>query len=96
MFVIAGTFRVDDVAAARPHMERMVALSRAEAGCVEYSYGFDLVEPTLIRAYEIWESRAAHAAHDAAPHLKEWRASWAKFGGRERNLQSFEATPQTI
>ena len=42
--LIAGTVRVppENIEAFRPHMEAMLAASRAEDGCLTYSYAFDV------------------------------------------------------
>jgi quinol monooxygenase YgiN len=51
MLLITGTFRIppERLAEARPAMAAMIAASRAEAGCLDYSYAEDLLEPGLIR-----------------------------------------------
>ena len=45
--IIAGTVRVppENIARFRPHMETMLAASRAEDGCEVYSYAVDIAEP---------------------------------------------------
>ena len=70
--IIAGTVRVPagNLEAFRPHMLAMLTASRAEDGCVTYSYGEDIAEPGLIRVFEVWRSggdcgalhRTAHGA----------------------------------
>ena len=97
MLVITGTFRVpphhlDD---ARPHMAAMIAASRAEAGCLHYSYGEDLLDRGVIHVAEHWASREALAAHGVAEHIKTWRASWPGLGIGERDLTLFEADEGT-
>lgn len=93
MLIIAGTFRVPsaNLAAARPHMAAMIAASRAEAGCLHYSYGEDVLDPGLIRVTEHWESHAALAAHGVADAIKAWRATWPALGIGERDLTLFDA-----
>ncbi len=96
MIVIEGTIRVRDVGAARPAMQAMIEASRAEAGCIAYAYSVDLLDPTLVRVHERWESRAALAAHAAAPHLAEWRAHWPRLGISARDLRMYEGEPEPI
>lgn len=64
MVVVIGTFRlpVASLAAGREAMARVIAASRAEAGCLEYAYAEDVLEPGLFRVSEAWASRAALAA----------------------------------
>ena len=52
MLVIEGTIRVRDVETARPVMAAMIAASRAEPGCIDYSYAVDILDPHLIRVSE--------------------------------------------
>lgn len=93
MLLIAGTIRLpaDRLAAARPAMRAMVEASRAEEGCLGYSYAEDLLEPGLIHVAERWRDRAALERHFASLHLAAWRACWAEFGIGERALTLFEA-----
>lgn len=93
MLVITGTFRVPpaNLDAARPHMAAMIAASRAEAGCLHYSYGEDVLDRGLIHVTEHWVSREALAAHGVTAHIKAWRASWLELSIGERDLTLFEA-----
>lgn len=92
MLIITGTFRVppSSMAAARPVMAAMVAGSRAEAGCLHYSYGEDVLDPGLIHVTEHWADRATLEAHWASPHIQDWRAAWPGLGIGERALTLFE------
>ena len=65
MIVVVGQFRFppERMEAARPVMRRVMEATRAEAGCIEYNYGEDVLDPGLIRVSEVWESRAHLAAH---------------------------------
>lgn len=90
--VIAGTVRVppENLEAFRPHMQAMLAGSRAEDGCLEYSYAVDVAEPGLIRVFEVWRDEAALQAHFQTPHMATWRAAWPQFGVSDRNLRLYE------
>lgn len=93
MLVITGTFRVPpaNLDAARPHMAAMIAASRAEAGCLHYSYGEDMLDRGLIHVTEHWASREALTAHGVADHIRVWREIWPELGIGERDLTVFEA-----
>lgn len=93
MLVITGTFRVppERLANARPAMAAMIAASRAEPGCLHYSYGEDVIEPGLIHVTEHWATRETLDAHAASAHIKAWRATWPELGIGERDLTLFEA-----
>lgn len=92
MLLITGTFRLDAdrLDPARAVMARMIAASRAEDGCVEYSYAEDVLDRGLIHVTERWQDEAAFARHVAAPHLAAWRATWPELGIRDRDLRRYD------
>lgn len=94
--VIAGTIRVppENLAAFRPHMLAMLEASRAEDGCLVYSYAEDVAEPGLIRVFEAWRDQAALDAHFTTAHLAAWRAAWPGFGVSDRRLIAYEVASQ--
>lgn len=94
--VIAGTIRVpaDQLEAFRPHMLAMLEASRAEDGCLAYSYAEDVAEPGLIRVFEAWRDPAALDAHFLMPHLAAWRAAWPEFGVSDRRLIAYEVASE--
>jgi quinol monooxygenase YgiN len=94
--IIAGTVRVapENLAGLKPHMVRMLVASRAEDGCVTYSYAEDVAEPGLIRVFEIWRDQAAVDAHVQSDHMKVWRAAWADHGVSERRLVLYETASE--
>ncbi len=83
-----GTIRIPDGAIdrARPAMAVMLAESRAEDGCLAYSYAQDILDPTLIHVVERWLDRAALNAHFASPHIAAWRSTWPKLEITDRDL----------
>lgn len=93
MLVIIGTIRLpaEQLDEARPAMQRMILGSRAEPGCIDYSYAQDVLDAGLIHVTEVWSDRAALDAHFRSPHIADWRASWAALGIGERNLMLYEA-----
>jgi quinol monooxygenase YgiN len=94
--VIAGTVRVppENLTRFKPHMEKMLAASRAEDGCLVYSYAVDVLEPGLVRVFEAWRDQAALEAHFQAPHMAEWRAAWPEFGVSDRRLSLYEVASE--
>ena len=76
MIVVLGTFRLpaDKLAQALPMAERVVHATRAEDGCIAYSYAQDLFDPGLIHVSEKWRDRDALAAHFRAAHMQAWIA----------------------
>ncbi len=98
MVIIEGTVRIPEgkLETARPAMESMIAASRAEAGCIQYAFAVDLVDPTLIRISERWESREALRAHAESPHMVRWQRSAAEIGVTDRSLRLYEAAPEDL
>ena len=92
MLLIIGTVRLppDRLEQAKPAMERMISGSRAEPGCLDYSYAQDVLDPGLIHVTEAWRDRASLDAHFKSAHIAEWRASWAELGIGERKLTLYE------
>ncbi|MER8630710.1 antibiotic biosynthesis monooxygenase [Mesorhizobium opportunistum] len=93
MLLIIGTIRLppDKFEEAKAAMERMISGSRAEDGCLEYSYARDVLDAGMIRVTEVWRDRPALDAHFRSPHIAEWRSSWPALGIGERNLLLYEA-----
>lgn len=94
MILVTGLFRipVDHRAEAVAAMERVVLATRAEAGCLEYAYAEDVLEPGLFRVTERWDSREALAAHFEAPHMKAWQQERAELGLTGRVVTAFTVT----
>jgi quinol monooxygenase YgiN len=94
--VIAGTVRapLETLAALKPHMLAMLTASRAEDGCLEYSYGEDVAEPGLIRVFEVWRDQAAVEAHFKTSHMATWRAAGASLGISDRRLFIYDIAGQ--
>jgi quinol monooxygenase YgiN len=72
MIIIAGSLSFDasdrdDVIAG---LHQVTALSRADDGCVEYSWAEDLESPNVFRFFECWESQELFDAHLEKPHEK--------------------------
>ena len=82
MLLIVGTIRMSSsrVLDAKPAMEAMIMASRAEPGCIDYSYAEDVLDRGLIHVKEAWENRAALDGHFASSHIAVWRASWQSLG----------------
>ncbi|HEY7930604.1 MAG TPA: putative quinol monooxygenase [Steroidobacteraceae bacterium] len=96
MLLIVGSIRLPaaNLTAARPVMARMVQASRAEDGCLEYSYAEDVLEPGLIRITERWRDRSCLERHFASAHIAQWRSSWTELAIGDRQLALYEVSAQ--
>lgn len=94
MIIVAGTLRVpeDKIDALRPTAEATLAATRKEAGCIVYSYAFDMEDRGLIRIYEEWQSLDHLTAHFEQPHMGPWRAKLKELGATDRNIKRYEAS----
>jgi quinol monooxygenase YgiN len=92
MLLIVGTLKLPagQLDRARPIMATMIEASRAEAGCLEYSYAEDVLQPGLMHVTERWTDREALDRHFKSTHLAEWRAQWPSLGIGERKLLLYE------
>ncbi len=97
MIIVSGQFRFPParVADAREAMARVVTATRAEAGCLAYCYGEDVLDPGLIRVFEKWESRAALDAHFTTQHMADWKAEREAFGLTDRVITVCEGGEET-
>lgn len=82
------------MAALKPHMDAMLTASRAEDGCIAYSYAVDVQDPGLIRVFEAWRDQAAIDAHFQTAHMTAWRAAWPQFGVSDRRLSLYEVASE--
>lgn len=92
MIIVAGTIRIapERMEALRPHAKAVITKTREEPGCIIYSFAEDLVEPGLIRIFELWRSRDELNAHSRTSHMSEWRAAVAEIGVLARDLKHYE------
>lgn len=59
----------------RAELEKLVPITRAEAGCIRYDLHADNDTPGFFMFYETWESRALWQTHMNAPHLAAYMAA---------------------
>jgi quinol monooxygenase YgiN len=92
MLLIVGTIRLpaENLEHAHPAMKRMVEASRAEAGCLAYSYAVDILDSGLIHVIEAWSDRPSLDRHFASAHIAEWRSHGPSLGIADRKLTLYE------
>lgn len=92
MLILAGSIRLppENLNAARPVMAAMIAASRAEEGCLAYSFSEDLGDPGLIRVFEVFRDGDAQQVHARSAHMADWRAAWPALGIGERQITRYE------
>ena len=92
MLIVAGFVRLPagQVPALLDAARAQADATRAEDGCLQYTYAEDVFEPGVIRVFELWRDQAALDAHFGAPHMKPWRAALAAAGVEERLLHAWD------
>ena len=92
MIAVLGSFRFppEALAEARPMMRTVIAATRAEPGCLAYSYAEDVAEPGLFRVTELWASREALSAHFDTPHMRAWSERRTTHGFFDRRIALHE------
>jgi quinol monooxygenase YgiN len=70
----------------------VVALSRQEPGCLDYSFTPDPDLPGRVRVFEDWVSDAALTEHLALPHVQELRAALAGLTRTGRSMTHHTVT----
>jgi len=56
---------------------KLIDITRAEKGCLQYDLHQDNADPSLFMFYEHWESRELWQEHMSAPHLQNYGAATA-------------------
>lgn len=63
----------DKVELVKTELEKLVPITRAERGCIQYDLHQDNEHPWQFLFYENWESRELWQVHMNAPHLEDFR-----------------------
>tara|TARA_R110002095_G_scaffold55333_2_gene47707 strand:+ start:172 stop:462 length:291 start_codon:yes stop_codon:yes gene_type:complete len=61
--------------AVKAELLKLVAITRAEPGCINYDLHQDNEDPAHFTFHENWESRALWQTHMTAPHLAAYMAA---------------------
>ncbi|MCB1842801.1 MAG: antibiotic biosynthesis monooxygenase [Halioglobus sp.] len=76
MIVVNGIVKSSpgDIDALSSAISDMEVASRAEDGCLDYTFSVELSDPQMLRITEKWASLDALKAHFATPHMAEFQA----------------------
>jgi quinol monooxygenase YgiN len=67
--------RSDKIDLVRSELEKLIEITRAEDGCIQYDLHQDNANPAHFMFYENWESRELWQKHMNAPHLAAYGAA---------------------
>ncbi len=63
----------DQIDRVRAELEKLIPITQAEEGCIQYDLHQDNENPAHFMFYENWESRELWQAHMNAPHLAAYQ-----------------------
>ena len=91
MLVVAGFVRIDKehMAGAVLAARKMVAETRKEQGCISYSFAMDVLDDSIIRIFEEWESAEALQAHFQTPHMAEFQKRLTSYNLQEMIVKRY-------
>ena len=94
MIILAGTLRIaaGQRAAAHAALSQLVEATRAESGCMAYSFAYDVLDDHLLRIFEVFRDEAALAAHRASAHMAAFRQRSPGLGIGERAMWQYEVS----
>ena len=73
-------------------MLAVIAASRAESGCLAYTYSADIAEPGLFHVHEEWDNHDALDRHFASSHMRQWQSARTALGFSDRTITVHEVT----
>ena len=71
-------------------IKTMVAASRAEEGCLDYTFAQDLSDPDSIVIFERWTDMDALGTHGKSAHMAEFQKAMAANPAVARNLTMYQ------
>jgi quinol monooxygenase YgiN len=80
-----------DIAALKDAIAAMERASRAEAGCIDYTFSVELNRPGTLRVTECWESLEALQRHFAEPHMVEFQKALAGHSLKSAKAHFYQA-----
>ncbi len=95
MIIVEGHVRMEnagDFENVRAAAESQIAASKAEGGCIDYTYAIDVLDPCIMRVLERWKSWDALEAHFREPHMDRWREALADVKMSDRVIRAHEVT----
>ncbi|MFL0357056.1 putative quinol monooxygenase [Erythrobacter sp. GH1-10] len=77
--------------AGREAMATMIEASRAEEGCIGYSYALDVLDPNKLIIVEKWVDNDALAYHFQTPHMAAFQKTLSGLDIEITELAKYEA-----
>lgn len=92
MIIVSGkaTVKPGALETVREVMEATIKATRGENGCIDYSYGSDVLDPNTLVILEYWESAEALQNHFTQPHMVTWMNALKEAGVVSQDVRAFE------
>ncbi|MBV7259576.1 putative quinol monooxygenase [Erythrobacter crassostreae] len=75
----------------RDALTTMIEASRAEEGCIDYSYATDILDPSTMHIIEKWVDEAALVAHLQTPHMAAFQKALGDLDVKIIEVMKFQA-----
>lgn len=82
----------DDIVALQGAISAMEAASRAEEGCLDYTFSVELNDTAVLRITEKWVALENLQAHFATSHMAEFQAAMGQHPPASMEVHCYEAT----
>lgn len=98
MIVIQGSVRVNpsQIEEVRDAARAMVTATRAEDGCIAYTFAEDVTDPGLIHIIERWRDQDAITAHGKTPHMAAFGAALGKIKPQGLKVCAYDAAEERV
>ena len=80
----------ENIAGMKDAIAVMEEKSRAESGCIDYTFAVELNRPSVLRITEKWD-QAALQAHFGEPHMANFQAAMAAHPPKSVTASFYEA-----
>mgnify|MGYP000480589040 CR=1 FL=1 len=82
----------ESISALKSVLADMEQASRAESGCVDYTFSVELNNTCMLRITERWESMDALQTHFKAPHMAQFQEAIGAHPPKSSDVKIYEAT----
>lgn len=80
----------EDIVAMQGAISAMEAASRAEQGCVDYTFSVELNDTAVLRITEKWVTLDDLMAHFGTPHMAEFQAAMGEHPPASMDVSFYE------
>lgn len=82
----------EDIGILQSAIAKMEQASRAEEGCLDYTFSVELNDPSVIRITEKWDTLESLMAHMKMPHMAQFQEAMGAHPPKSMDLKFYEVT----